>query len=175
MRRVELGVREKQRNLVGAALPPNGERPALTATAVVGLDDLHSWKVSILAQTGLSFDLSAASGKLMRTIMAVLAEFQRDLIRDRVKSGLAAARTRGVKLGRQVGQRPSDKKAKRVLGRHDEHPVGRFVFVRGRWPPGIQQERRLALASAGPDPVHWVALGGSDMCARPLRSFSVAT
>jgi hypothetical protein len=53
MRRVELGVREKQRNLVGAALPPNGERPALTATAVVGLDDLHSWKVSILAQTGL--------------------------------------------------------------------------------------------------------------------------
>jgi len=39
-------------------------------------------------------------------------------IRDRVKAGLAAARARGVKLGRQVGQRPSDKKAKRVLGMH---------------------------------------------------------
>jgi len=50
--------------------------------------------------------------------MAGLAEFERDLIRDRVKSGLAAARARGVKLGRQVGQRPSDKKAKRVLGMH---------------------------------------------------------
>jgi DNA invertase Pin-like site-specific DNA recombinase len=50
------------------------------------------------------------------TIMAGLAEFERDLIRDRVKSGLAAARGRGVELGRQVGQRPSDKKAKRVLG-----------------------------------------------------------
>ena len=82
------------------------------------LDDLHGWKVSVLAQTGLSFDLSTASGKLMRTIMAGLAEFERDLIRDRVKSGLAAARARGVKLGRQVGQRPSDKKAKRVLGMH---------------------------------------------------------
>jgi putative DNA-invertase from lambdoid prophage Rac len=82
------------------------------------LDDLHRWKVSVLAQTGLSFDLSTASGKLMRTIMAGLAEFERDLIRDRVKSGLAAARARGVKLGRQVGQRPSDKKAKRVLGMH---------------------------------------------------------
>jgi DNA-binding NarL/FixJ family response regulator len=35
-----------------------------------------------------------------------------------VKSGLAAARARGVKLGRQVGQRPSDKKAKKVLGLH---------------------------------------------------------
>ena len=54
----------------------------------------------------------------MRTIMAGLAKFERDLIRDRVKSGLAAARTGGVKLGRQVGQRPSDKKAKRVLGLH---------------------------------------------------------
>ena len=33
------------------------------------------WKVSVLAQTGLSFDRSTASGKLMRTIMAGLAEF----------------------------------------------------------------------------------------------------
>ena len=41
------------------------------------LDHLHSWKVSVLAQTGLSFDLSTASGKLMRTIMAGLAEFER--------------------------------------------------------------------------------------------------
>jgi DNA invertase Pin-like site-specific DNA recombinase len=48
----------------------------------------------------------------MRTIMAGLAEFERDLIRERVKSGLAAAKARGVRLGRQHGQRPSDKKAK---------------------------------------------------------------
>jgi putative DNA-invertase from lambdoid prophage Rac len=89
-----------------------------TQDLVQTLDDLHGWKVNVLAQTGLSFDLSTASGKLMRTIMAGLAEFERDLIRDRVKSGLAAARVRGVKLGRQVGQRPSDKKVKRVLGMH---------------------------------------------------------
>jgi putative DNA-invertase from lambdoid prophage Rac len=56
----------------------------------------------------------------MRTFMAGLAEFERDLIRDRIKSGLAAARARGVKLGRQHGQRPSDKKAKRVLAMHKE-------------------------------------------------------
>jgi putative DNA-invertase from lambdoid prophage Rac len=89
-----------------------------TQDLVQTLDDLHGWKVSVLAQTGLSFDLSTASGKLMRTIMAGLAEFERDLIGDRVKSGLAAARAKGVKLGRQVGQRPSDKMAKRVLGLH---------------------------------------------------------
>jgi Resolvase, N terminal domain len=54
----------------------------------------------------------------MRTIMAGLAEFERDLIRERVKSGLAAAKARGVVLGRQLGQRPTDKKAKRVLAMH---------------------------------------------------------
>jgi len=91
-----------------------------TQDLVQTLDDLHSWKVSVLAQTGLSFDLGTSSGKLMRTIMAGLAEFERDLIRERVKSGLAAARDRGVKLGRQPGQRPSDKKAKRVVELHHE-------------------------------------------------------
>jgi putative DNA-invertase from lambdoid prophage Rac len=89
-----------------------------TQDLVQTLDDLHGWKVSVLAQTGLSFDLSTAGGKLMRTIMAGLAEFERDLIRERVKSGLASAKARGVRLGRQVGQRPSDKKAQRVLGMH---------------------------------------------------------
>ncbi len=46
-----------------------------------------------------SASISGSSAKLMRTIMAGLAEFERDLLRDRVKSGLAAARARGVKLG----------------------------------------------------------------------------
>ena len=91
-----------------------------TQDLVQTLDDLHGWKVSVLAQTGLSFDLSTASGKLMRTIMAGLAEFERDLIRERVRSGLASAKARGVKLGRQLAQRPSDKKAKKVLALHEE-------------------------------------------------------
>ena len=72
--------------------------------------DVHGWKVSVLAQTGFSFDLSTSSGKLMRTIMAGLAEFERDPIRGRAKSGLAAARAMGVRLGRQVGQ-PSGRSA----------------------------------------------------------------
>jgi putative DNA-invertase from lambdoid prophage Rac len=92
----------------------------VTCAPCLTLDDLHSWKVSVLAQTGLSFDLSTASGKLMRTIMAGLAEFERDLIRERVKSGLVAAEAKGVALGRQGGQRPSDKKAREVLSLHSE-------------------------------------------------------
>jgi putative DNA-invertase from lambdoid prophage Rac len=67
----------------------------------------------------------------LRTIMAGLAWFERDLIRERVKSGLETAQGRGVILGRRVGHRPSDKKAKKVLVMHHDglpyHLIGRNV------------------------------------------------
>jgi len=53
----------------------------------------------------LQFDLTSPQGKLFASLMAALAEFERDLLRERVKSGIAAARERGVQFGRQSGQR----------------------------------------------------------------------
>jgi DNA invertase Pin-like site-specific DNA recombinase len=91
-----------------------------TQDLLATLNDLHSWGVSVLAQNGLAFDLATSTGKLMCTIMAWIATFERDLIRERVKSGLAAARAKGKKLGRQAGQRPSNKKAKKVLEMAEE-------------------------------------------------------
>ncbi|MBG0768304.1 recombinase family protein [Methanococcus maripaludis] len=45
-------------------------------------------------------DTTSAHGKLLFTIFAGLAEFERDLISERVKSGLNAARSRGRLGGR---------------------------------------------------------------------------
>jgi putative DNA-invertase from lambdoid prophage Rac len=85
-----------------------------TIDLVETLQALQAWDVSVLAVSGLQFDLSTPHGKMIASVMAALAEFEHDLIRDRVTSGLANAKARGKKLGRQVGQRPSDKKAARV-------------------------------------------------------------
>jgi DNA invertase Pin-like site-specific DNA recombinase len=64
----------------------------------------------------LQFDLRSAQGKLIASLMAALAEFERDLLRERVRSGIAAARKRGVVFGRRPGQRiESDRYAPKVL------------------------------------------------------------
>jgi len=48
-------------------------------------------------------DTTTASGRLIFNIFASIAEFEKDLIRERTKSGLEAARARGRKGGRIRG------------------------------------------------------------------------
>lgn len=67
------------------------------------LFELHERNVALISFQE-SLDLSTSTGKLMFHVIAALAEFERDLIRERVRAGLAHARANGVKLGRPIRQ-----------------------------------------------------------------------
>ncbi|WZU35962.1 DNA-invertase hin (plasmid) [Rhodococcus ruber] len=56
-----------------------------------------------------SIDTTTASGRLIFSIFAALADFERNLIRERTQVGLAAARARG-----RVGGRPRKMTANKV-------------------------------------------------------------
>ncbi len=63
-------------------------------------------------------DFSSAAGKMMAQFLAILAEFERNCIVERVNEGLAAARARG-----RVGGRPKtpDKIIDKALKMYDLH------------------------------------------------------
>jgi DNA invertase Pin-like site-specific DNA recombinase len=66
---------------------------------VTALDDLHAVGVAFVSlKEGL--DLSTPTGRLTFHIVAAIAEFERELIRERVRAGMAHARSKGRKLGR---------------------------------------------------------------------------
>lgn len=100
------------------------ERPGLLDTLAYlrdGEDTLVVWRLdrlgrsfkhlielmSVLEERGIGFqslqediDTTTSGGKLVFHIFGALAEFERDLIRERTRAGLAAARARGKKGGR---------------------------------------------------------------------------
>jgi putative DNA-invertase from lambdoid prophage Rac len=81
------------------------------------LRELESWKVSVIAMSGMTFDISTPHGRMMATFLAGIAEFERDLISERVK-----------KLGRQTGQRPkSDRLAPKVIALIEEGRIYRWI------------------------------------------------
>jgi putative DNA-invertase from lambdoid prophage Rac len=111
------------------------------------LQDLQTRNVSLIAHTGVQFDLSTAQGKLIASFMSALSEFERDLLRERVRSGIAAARQRGVVFGRRVGQRPkADRHQQRVLTLVSEgqsyREIGRRLGLSKNTVLGIVQRNR---------------------------------
>lgn len=57
----------------------------------------HGWA---LVAVDLAIDTSTAKGELMLNVLATFAQFERRLISERTRDALAAARARGIRLGR---------------------------------------------------------------------------
>jgi DNA invertase Pin-like site-specific DNA recombinase len=66
---------------------------------VASLSELHALRIDLfLHQQGL--DTTTPAGKAMFQMMGVFAEFERAMIQERVRAGLARARAEGKRLGR---------------------------------------------------------------------------
>ena len=94
--------------------------------------------IADLGKRGINFrslsdpiDTESAGGRFVLHIMAALAEFERSLIIERTRAGLAAAQRRGIKLGRR--RRLDEKKiaqARRLIeGGESRGDVARILRV----------------------------------------------
>jgi DNA invertase Pin-like site-specific DNA recombinase len=65
------------------------------------IDQFSAHKVALVVPAqGIDTSEGNPAGKLQLHILCAVAEFEREIIRERVNAGLAAAKKRGVRLGR---------------------------------------------------------------------------
>ena len=73
------------------------------------VDDLQNKGIGfkVLTGQGADIDTNTANGRLIFSIFASLAEYERELISERTKAGLASARARGKNGGRKFKMTPT--------------------------------------------------------------------
>lgn len=72
-------------------------RSVLDFAEIMARAKKHGWAVVCL---DIAVDTSTATGKLLLNTVANFADFEREVISERTRNALTAARARGVKLGR---------------------------------------------------------------------------
>ena len=123
------------------------------AHLVTLLEGLLQREVGCRSLSDGAIDTTTASGELMFHIFSALAQFERRLIQERTRAGLAAARARGRHYGARharraaglAGQRPQQRRTaahERVIGPRSPFPCARNELRQ-------QETKRLRQANDG--------------------------
>src|SRR5438309_7348420 len=83
------------------------------------ITNLNNRKIGFKSLTE-SIDTTTSGGKLIFHIFGALAEFERDIIRERTNAGLTAARARGKKGGRPKSPISEEKKLQMAKKMYDD-------------------------------------------------------
>lgn len=86
------------------------------ADLVVTLRELTDLGVGFVSLTE-ALDLTTSSGRAMAGMLAVFAEFEREILRERVRAGIAQARSEGKVLGRPLSAAKKEKEVKRLFAK----------------------------------------------------------
>lgn len=94
-----------------------------TRQLIETVENLQTRGVGFRCVTQAEIDTTTAGGRLVFTIFGAIAEFEREIIRERTRAGLEAAHARGRKGGRPKGLTDADLKVARTLLRDREITV----------------------------------------------------
>ena len=86
-----------------------------TRQLIETVEDLQTRGIGFRCVTQNEIDTTTAGGRLVFTIFGAIAEFEREIIRERTRAGLEAAHARGRKGGRPKGLTDADLKIARTL------------------------------------------------------------
>jgi DNA invertase Pin-like site-specific DNA recombinase len=111
------------------------------------VQELEQRKIAlkILTGKGSCIETSTPSGKMIFSIFAALSEYERELISERTKAGLKAARARGRKGGRKfvmtktklnIARNALQKRDTRINDLCDELNITRYTLYRYLSPEG---------------------------------------
>lgn len=79
---------------------------------------LAARKIAVIVLQLGKLDLASAAGKMMLTMLAAVAEMERDLLVERTQSGLARAKSEGKALGRPSKTTPEQRAE--IVAKHNQ-------------------------------------------------------
>jgi DNA invertase Pin-like site-specific DNA recombinase len=94
-----------------------------------------------------NIDTTLPAGRLTFQVLGAVAEFEREMLRERVKAGMAQARRSGKRIGRPARATAAQKR----LSEYGRYEQKRGVFA--NWPKSLAPQWTIAKLSATPRPL----------------------
>ena len=105
-----------------------------TSQLIETVRDLEARGIGFRCLTQSEIDTTTAGGRLVFTIFGAIAEFEREVIRERTRAGLDAARLRGRTGGRPARLGPKDIEKARTLLQNPDITVAEVAHTLGVGP-----------------------------------------